>query len=364
MRPPVNQGTDPFGERSARSHHRSLQLLGARFRFESNSAHLLHLVDQAFAGLPRHRFLGRVAAPACAGCSSTPRPAAANRRAPPPLQHLRGTVDSLCGAMDQSNLAVIVPAQASALVVISRDMLRHSYHARYELIEFAVYVLAARAQGLVPLHAAAVGDRGRAVLLMGDSGAGKSTMALHCLLQGLAMVSEDGLFVTPGGLLTTGIASYLHLRPGGLRLLRRHESASRIRASPIIRRRSGAEKHEVDLRRTGYRLAPAALRIAAVVFLSKRRASDDRLLIPVAARALAGRLAAHQPYAARLSTGWRRFEKIWPASGHSSCAAVLIRAKRRRRCVTCWIFQSAAHDIHSRRSRRMPEHPGQHALAL
>jgi hypothetical protein len=306
MRPSVNPVTDPFGERVTPKHRRSLHLLGALFQFESNSVQLLRLVERAFAGLPRHR-LGagtpRLRVRLQLAPSQPRKPAAE----PPPLKTWSGP-GFLCGAMDQSNLAVIVPARSSALVVVSRDMLRHPYHARYELIEFAVYVLASRAQGLVPLHAAAVGRRGRAVLLMGDSGAGKSTIALHCLLQGLAMVSEDGVFVAPGQLLATGIASFLHLRPGGLRLLRRHESAGRIRGSPIIRRRSGAEKHELDLRRTGYRLAPAALRIAAVVFLSKRSASDDRLLIPVAARELAGRLAAHQPYAAT-QHGWDRFEK-------------------------------------------------------
>jgi hypothetical protein len=58
-------------------------------------------------------------------------------------------------------------------------MLRFPYHARYELIEFAVFTLAARAQGLVPLHAACVGEEGRGLLLMGESGAGKSTASLH-----------------------------------------------------------------------------------------------------------------------------------------------------------------------------------------
>jgi hypothetical protein len=306
MRPPLNPLTDPFGERLAPRHRRSLHLLGALFRFESNSVRLLRLVEQAFAGLPRHRLGARTPrlrvrlqlAP------SQPRKSAAE---PPPLKTWSGP-GFLCGAMDRSNLAIIVPAQGSALVVISRDMLRHAYHARYELIEFAVYVLASRAQGLVPLHAAAVGHHGRAVLLMGDSGAGKSTIALHSLLQGLAMVSEDAVFVAPEQLLATGIASFLHLRSGALRLLQRHESAGRMRASPIIRRRSGAEKREVDLRRTGYRLAPAALRIKAVIFLSRRTASDDRLLIPVAARALARRLVVHQPYAAT-QHGWHRFEK-------------------------------------------------------
>ena len=41
------------------------------------------------------------------------------------------------------------------------------------------------------LHAGAVGDGDRAVLLGGASGAGKSTLALACLQDGLALVGED-----------------------------------------------------------------------------------------------------------------------------------------------------------------------------
>jgi hypothetical protein len=169
-------------------------------------------------------------------------------------------------------------------------------------------VLVARAQGLVPLHAAVVGRHGRGLLLVGDSGAGKTTLALHCLLQGLEVGSEDGVFVLPDGLLATGNASFLHLRRRGLRLPSEPKIASSILSSPIIRRRSGAQKYEVDLRRTGYRLARAAMTIQAVVFLSKRRASNRCLLLPVAARHTAARLAVLQPYGAR-QLGWRRLTK-------------------------------------------------------
>jgi hypothetical protein len=306
MRPSVNPVTDPFGERAAPLHGRSLHLLGALVRFESNSARLLRLVDHAFAGLPRHRLWAQ-----------TPRlrvrlQLTAGRRRkspsqPPPLRTFAGP-GFLGGAMDESNLAVISPAQGSALILVSRDMLRHAYQVRYELIEFAVYVLIARAQGLVPLHAAVVGRHGRGLLLVGDSGAGKTTMALHCLLQGLEILSEDGVFVMPDGLLATGNASFLHLQRRGLRLLSGHKIADWIRSSPIIRRRSGAQKYEVDLRRAGYRLARAALTIQAVVFLSKRSAGNRRLLLPVAARATAARLAVLQPYGAR-QQGWRRLAK-------------------------------------------------------
>jgi hypothetical protein len=304
MRPSVKQGIDPFGERSERPHHRSLPLLGARFRFESNSARLLQLVDQAFAGLPRQR-LTASSPRLLVRLQLTPRRQRASA-SPPPLNTYAGP-GFLCGAIDASNLAVISPAQGSALVVISRDMLRHAYQLRYELIEFAVYVLAARALGLVPLHAAAVGVQGRGLLLMGDSGAGKSTIALHCLLQGLELLSEDAVFAAPDGRAATGIASFLHLQRRGLRFLRGHAGAARIRSSPVIRRRSGAEKYEVDLRRAGYRLAAAPLSIQALVFLSKRRAGDDRLLVPLAARQRALRLTALQPYAAA-QHGWRRFK--------------------------------------------------------
>jgi len=52
---------DPFGERSQMIVRKHIQLLGGRFQFESNSPELLHLVDSAYLGLPRHRLSGRPA---------------------------------------------------------------------------------------------------------------------------------------------------------------------------------------------------------------------------------------------------------------------------------------------------------------
>src|SRR5205807_7043764 len=109
--------------------------------------------------------------------------------------------------------------QRSALVVVSQDMLEFPYHVRYEMLEFAVYVLASRMQGLVPLHAACVGRGGQGILLLGPSGSGKSTVSLQCLLEGLDFLAEDSVLVKPDGLLATGVASFLHVRPDSLQFV-------------------------------------------------------------------------------------------------------------------------------------------------
>jgi energy-coupling factor transporter ATP-binding protein EcfA2 len=214
----------------------------------------------------------------------------------------------LCGTNDLSSFTVISPSERTALVVVSPEMLRFPYHTRYELIEFAVYTLASRTQELVPLHAACVGRKGRGLLLIGPSGSGKSTVALHCLLQGLDFLSEDSVFVKPDTLLATGAASFLHVRRDSLRFLTQASHAARIRKSPVIQRRSGVRKFEVDLRRGGYKLADVPLAIEAVIFTSAEKAGNAPLLRPLRASEMLAQLRATQPYAASRPQ-WSTFTK-------------------------------------------------------
>ena len=283
---------DPFRERSSLLQSKPLALLGGRFQFASNSRRLLSLAELAFAGLPRHRL-----------STSEPRlrvtlwlesERRAHRRSePPPLAMMSGG-GLLAGAPEGSSFVSVSPQDGSALIVMSRDMLRFPYHARYELIEFAVFTLAARAQGLAPLHAACVGRDGRGVLLMGASGSGKSTVALHCLLRGLDFLSEDSVFVAPATLLATGIANFLHVRSDSLRWLAPGPEVAAIRSSPVIQRRSGVKKFEVNLRQRHYRLAPAPLQISSIVFLSSQSAGGRPLLRPLSRATLLSRLSGAQ----------------------------------------------------------------------
>ena len=211
--------------------------------------------------------------------------------------------------MDGANFVALSPEQRTALIAVSPDMLRFPYHIRYEMLEFAVYVLASRVQGLVPLHAACVGRSGHGILLLGPSGSGKSTVSLHCLFQGLDFLAEDSVLVKPNGLLATGIANFLHIRPDSLRFLDKPCQAAVTRStSSVIRRRSGVEKLEIDLRHPPYRLAGAPLRIGAVVFVSPGRAGVSNILAPLRKTRLTHQLAASQRYAAN-QPGWDDFSR-------------------------------------------------------
>lgn len=298
---------DPFCERSGSCLSVRRHILGGSFRFESNSEALLDLVEAAYAGLPEHR-LPTAAPEFHIELRLLPRRTLPGTVTPPPVQTQSGA-GLLCGVMDASNYVILMPEQHRALVVTSEDMLTDPYHLRYELIEFAVFTLAARGLGLVPLHCACVGRQGRGILLLGTSGSGKSTLALHSLLQGLDFLAEDAVFVHPDNLLATGVANYLHVQSDALRFVDDEETRRWISQAPIIRRRSGVEKFEADLRKNRGRLAAAPLQLVGAVFVCNQTADDpDVLLSPVPREEIAARLCADQSYAAG-QPGWHRFEQ-------------------------------------------------------
>jgi hypothetical protein len=310
---PPDPESDPFGERVAPSTRKGLQLMGGRFDFESNSPGLLRLVDAAYAGLPRHRFSAAsphfrvrlTLSPKGAGKQAGNRAARSARQAPSVSMIQGGGL--LGSATAASTFAVLSPAERTALISVSSGMLRFPYHIRYELIEFAVFTLASRAQGLVPLHAACVGLGGRGILLMGPTGAGKSTLALQCLLEGFDFLAEDSVFVAPDSMRATGTANFLHVRADSLGWLA-PAARNLIRNSPTIRRRSGVKKYEVDLRRQEFRLAQRPLEIAGVAFLSERAGGAGSLLRRLSAADILARLKSEQAYGASLPQ-WRGFSR-------------------------------------------------------
>lgn len=284
------------------------QVMGGRFRFRSDSEALLDVVEAAFGECaPHHRFPG--AAPEF-DVELRLLPHRQPASGGPPSVRTKMDGDLLYGIMDDCNYVLISPKRRRARIVASADMLDNPYHLRYELVEFAVFVLAARCQGLVPLHAACVGHGGRGLLLLGASGAGKSTLALHGLLQGLDFLSEDAVFVRPDDMLATGVANFLHVHSNALEGVEDAAARRWLAGSPVIRRRSGVEKFEADLRQAPApaRLAAAPVQVVGAVILSDRVAGQSRAwLAPVAGEDIPAALCEGQSYAVT-QPGWLRFE--------------------------------------------------------
>jgi hypothetical protein len=305
---------DPFQEHGSRHSGGRMRLLGCDFEFETDSPELRRIVDWAYADLPRHKLsttVPRLKIHVARAPSGGGRKAARSGEIPP-IEMLSGA-DFLGATTSASDFVVLSAAQRTGLIVVSPRLLRSAYHVRYELLEFAVFTLATRVQGFVGLHAACVGRGGRGLLLMGESGAGKSTAALHCLLRGLEFLSEDSVFVVPDSLLATGIANFAHVRRDSLRFVP-PEAQVLIRRSPVIKRRSGVEKFEIDLRRREFNSARRPLEIAACVFMTAQRtneagaAGSGSLASPLRRGDLLARLQAAQPYAAH-QPGWKRFRQ-------------------------------------------------------
>lgn len=296
--------SDPFNEQS-RQAALGVCLLGGRFEFETESPELRRLVEWAYARLPQHRASSH-APRFVIKLRLDERRRGQGNGAAPPLDLLCGG-GLLAGVAPGSAFAVMAPDSRSAIINVSRAALRSPHYVRYELIEFAVFTLASRALGLVPLHAGCVGARGRGLLLIGDSGAGKSTLTLQCALAGLHLLSEDSVLVAPRSLRATGVPNFAHLCRDGLRFLPA-SVASKVRRSPTIRRRSGAIKLEIDLRDSPFSCAEPPLRLASAVFLSTRPAVGGGLLVPLSAREAASRLRATQSYGAA-QPGWELFSR-------------------------------------------------------
>ncbi len=324
---------DPFHERELPASRVRMQLLGGRFEFECGNPELRRLVDWAYADLPRHKLSAvppRIRVRARAG-AARPRPGAARSTS---YRDAWGSRDAVRNDK-RLGLCSHVPGFRSALVVVSQEMLRFEYHTRYELIEFAVFTLAARSQGLIPLHGACVGADGRGLLLIGDSGAGKSTASLQCLLHGMDFVTEDSVFVTPDTLLATGIANFLHIRCDSLHSVP-PAAESLIRHSPVIRRRSGVEKFEVDLRQPPFSTggAPAASRSCRVHVptAGARRGALEATSSRCGRRSLAQESTLRPP----VSPDGPCSVSVWLLFRRSSCVGAATRPTLPPHCRGCW----------------------------
>ena len=242
--------------------------MGVPVEIITNSEAVLAVTDRMWAQYPPVAHAGLV----------TLRVAVENRNAavPPrpsmPLgqNHLASIVHG------PDNFAVCDLAASFGFAWLTQDVVADRPYLRYHFLEPAVYLMA-DAGFLVPVHGSCVATGGRAILLCGESGAGKTSLAYGCAKRGWTYLADDATHLVRGRAERT-VAG----RPFSIRF---RESARQL--FPELdthlseRRPNGKVDIEVDTRELG--LTPAVESpLGAFVFLHRQPGSRTTRIEPIA----------------------------------------------------------------------------------
>jgi len=182
-----------------------------------------------------------------------------------------GTMRLYCDEHNQGSFRL---ATLTGWMRVSRATLGERNWFRYHLLESLV-LTALDAAFFTPVHAACVTRGQRGVLLCGDSGAGKTTLAFAAARAGWTLVSEDGVHLAADSLMTAvGGAHTFRLREAVLALF--PELGSRRAAM------TGNGKMAITAEALALGMNTAwSTAVAHSVFLSRRPGSACLTALPV-----------------------------------------------------------------------------------
>lgn len=95
---------------------------------------------------------------------------------------------------DGENQALLDLRTGANFVWLNKAALNHRSYFRYNFLEKVVYLLLG-ASVVTDIHAACVSRNGKGILLCGDSGAGKTTLAYACARAGWTYTSDDTCYL-------------------------------------------------------------------------------------------------------------------------------------------------------------------------
>lgn len=114
---------------------------------------------------------------------------------PPSYRGNRNLISIIC---DAENFSICDLRKGFAFAWLTSSLVRDKVFARYFFLEASAYLLVGSAN-LVGIHAACVEWNGRGLLLTGESGAGKSSLAYTCARAGWTYVTDDASYLVHGG---------------------------------------------------------------------------------------------------------------------------------------------------------------------
>jgi hypothetical protein len=146
-------------------------------------------------------------------------------------------------------------------------------HFRYHFLEPAAYVML-QVRHLTPIHAACVSIEGAGVLLCGESGAGKTSLAYGCARRGWTLVADDASNLVRNygsGRIIAGRPHHIRFRESARRLF--PELGSRA----SCRRPNGKLDIEVSTAELGLESIACRTRADYIVFLNREDNGPARL---------------------------------------------------------------------------------------
>jgi len=152
----------------------------------------------------------------------------------PPSPTCRGQRNLLTNVADGENYMAIDLRQGFAFGWLTETAVRNRAYLRYHFIEGTIWVLL-EALYLTSVHAACVQLDGHGILLCGDSGAGKSSLAYACAQDGWNFLSDDSsvLLRKRGGRMVTGNPYQMRFRESATTLF------PELKKQPVSQRLSG-----------------------------------------------------------------------------------------------------------------------------
>jgi hypothetical protein len=270
---------DPLGHTAPLDHRASFPLLGKPLEVRSNSANVIAAAERSFH---RWRALDAASIEAAEPCVvSVVVQAGGTQRA---AQHgMIVRVHSEClVATDGANLLTAQLDRGFALGFVTPELVADEARLRYNVLEMLALSMVAW-HDRTPVHAGAVVRNGCAVLLAGQSMAGKSTLCYACLREGFQLLAEDVVYVSRrGGMRLWGVPWHIHLLPDAARLF------AELADVPAVLQPNGKRKLAVETSTFGAD-RPRCYAERAVVCVVERQAGAESALewidpcVPVAA---------------------------------------------------------------------------------
>jgi hypothetical protein len=190
----------------------------------------------------------------------------------PPLPTFRWMPPILVFAADANNYSIMDPAQNRTQMTITSALVKHERYMRSFFLEGAAGNHIATRYA-APVHAGCVALDGRGILLCGDSGAGKSSLAYGCARAGWTFVSDDASFVlTCGDRMVAGNCYLARLRPTAAALF------PELEGMEISRRGDGKPSVELPTAEQQQMICAQDTRVDFMVFLNRRAGGPPELV--------------------------------------------------------------------------------------